>query len=80
MYRFLERLILLSLLFSSLNIFSQNNFFGEEVDKPFKPKFSIGSGLYVLDGDIKSDNSSVFKGTAGFNAGMKFDFSQNVDF
>ena len=79
MYRFLERLILLSLLFSSINIFSQNNFFGEEVDKPFKPKFSIGSGLYVLDGDIKSDNSSVFKGTAGFNAGMKFDFSKNVD-
>jgi hypothetical protein len=80
MYHFLKNSILLYLLFSSVNIFSQDNFYGKKVEKPFTPKFSIGSGLYVLKGDIQSDNSGIFKGMAGFNAGMKFDFYKNIDF
>lgn len=79
MYQFLKKSIFLYLLLSSINSYSQDNLFGEVVKNPFTPKFSVGSGLYVLKGDIQSDQSGILKGMAGFNAGMKFDFSKNID-
>tara|TARA_B100000214_G_scaffold314991_1_gene248099 strand:- start:1882 stop:3963 length:2082 start_codon:yes stop_codon:yes gene_type:complete len=45
----------------------------------FKPKFSLGSGIYTLIGDIQNEENGFLKGQAGFNAGMKFDIYKNLD-
>ena len=50
-----------------------------KIEKKFQPKFTLGSGIYTLTGDIQNDEAGLIKGKAGFNAGMKFDLANNLD-
>ena len=76
---FLKKVVILFFLVSSVNIFAQDDSLGEKQKKPFQPKFTLGSGIYTLTGDIQNEESGLLKGKAGFNAGMKFDLSNNLD-
>ena len=71
MNQFLKKALVLCALISSTSVFSQ--------DKPFSPKFTLGSGFYTLTGDIQNENTGFLKGIAGFNAGMKFELAKNLD-
>ena len=76
---FLKKVVILFFLVSSVNIFAQDDSLGEKQKKPFQPKFTLGSGIYTLTGDIQNEESGLLKGKAGFNAGMKFDLANNLD-
>ena len=71
MNQFLKKAFVLFALISFTSVFAQQ--------KPFSPKFTLGSGLYTLTGDIQNQNTGFLKGIAGFNAGMKFELSNNLD-
>ena len=79
MNQFSKEVFILLILVSSINLFAQEDIFGEKKEKPFNPKFTLGSGLYTLTGDIQNEETGLLKGKAGFNAGMKFDISNNLD-
>jgi len=71
MNQFLKKAFVLFALISSISVFSQ--------EQLFSPKFTLGSGFYTLTGDIQNKNTDFLKGIAGFNAGMKFDLTNNLD-
>ena len=73
MNQFLKKAFVLFVLFSSISVFAQDQ------EKSFNPKFTLGSGFYTLTGDVQSEKSGFLKGIAGFNAGMKFDITKNID-
>tara|TARA_B100001250_G_scaffold363261_1_gene342508 strand:+ start:1230 stop:3218 length:1989 start_codon:yes stop_codon:yes gene_type:complete len=79
MNHFLKKVVVLFILAGSVNLFAQQDNLAEKQKKPFNPKFTLGSGIYTLTGDIKNEDSGLIKGKAGFNAGMKFDISNNID-
>ena len=79
MNKFLKQVFFLLALLSSINIIAQDNAFNQEKEPPFNPKFSIGSGIYTLTGDIQNEEDGFLKGQAGFNAGMRFGVSEKVD-
>tara|TARA_B100001758_G_scaffold224454_1_gene215838 strand:+ start:16299 stop:18287 length:1989 start_codon:yes stop_codon:yes gene_type:complete len=79
MNQFLKKIIFFFALVISVNLYAQDDVFAETKEKPFNPKFTLGSGLYTLNGDIQNDNSGFLKGIAGFNAGMKFDIANKYD-
>ena len=68
---FFKKAFVLFALISSLSVFSQ--------EQQFSTKFTLGSGFYTLTGDIKNENTGFLKGIAGFNAGMKFELTNNID-
>jgi hypothetical protein len=76
---FLKKLAFLFILVSSVNLFAQDDNLEDKQKNFFQPKFTLGSGIYTLSGDIQSDESGFLKGRSGFNAGMKFDFTNNID-
>jgi len=72
MNQFFKKAFVLFALISSISVFAQ--------EQKFSPKFTLGSGFYTLTGDIQNNESTGFlKGIAGFNAGMKFELSNNLD-
>ena len=71
MNQFLKKAFVLFALISSTSVYAQ--------EQSFSPKFTFGSGLYTLTGDIQNQNTGFLKGIAGFNAGMKFELSNNLD-
>jgi len=73
MNQFLKKALVLFAVISSTSVFSQDQ------ENLFNPKFTLGSGLYTLTGDIQSESSGFLKGIAGFNAGMKFELANNLD-
>ena len=75
---FLKKVVVLFILVSSVNLFAQDDSLGEKQKKPFQPKFTLGSGIYTLVGDMQNHETGL-QGKAGFNAGMKFDISDNID-
>ena len=75
---FLKKVVVLFILVSSVNLFAQDESFDEKQKKPFQPKFTLGSGIYTLTGDIQNEEPGL-QGNPGFNAGMKFDLANNLD-
>jgi len=74
MNQFLKKALVLFAVISSTSVFSQDQ------ENLFNPKFTLGSGLYTLTGDIQSESSGLLNGSrVGFNAGMKFELSDNID-
>ena len=71
MNQFFKKVFILFALISSLSVFSQ--------EQQFNPKFTLGSGFYTLTGDIQNEKTGFLKGIAGFNAGMKFELTNNLD-
>ena len=80
MNQFLKKAFVLFVLFSSISVFAQDDIFGEKKAKPFNPKLTLGTGFYTLTGDIQSNNTGILKGNSGYNVGMKFELSHNLDF
>ena len=74
MIKFFKKTIVYLLIISSSNLTAQ------EKSNLFTPKFSLGTGLYTLSGDIQDENSNFLSGTPGYNAGLKFDLKNNLDF
>ena len=79
MNQYLKKVFFLFTIVSSTTVFAQDDIFGEKKEKPFQPKFTLGSGIYTLTGDIQNEESGLLKGKSGFNAGMKFDIANNLD-
>ena len=79
MNQLLKKAFILFILLSSANLFAQEDIISEDQQKPFKPKFTLGSGLYTLTGDIQNKEVGFIKGKSGFNAGMKFELASNID-
>ena len=74
MSQFLKKAFILFAIISSTSVFSQDQ------ENPFNPKFTLGSGLYTLTGDIQSESLGLLNASrVGFNAGMKFELSDNID-
>jgi len=71
MNQFFKKAFVLFALIFSTSVFAQ--------EQPFSPKFTLGSGFYTLTGDIQNENTGSLKGIAGFNAGMKFELTNNLD-
>ena len=76
---FLKKVVALFIIISSVNLFAQDNNLEDRQEKPFQPKFTLGTGIYTLTGDIQNKDEGILKGKSGFNAGMKFDFTKNID-
>ena len=77
---FLEKVAIICCIFiSSTSLFGKDYDLVETQKKPFQPKFSLASGIYTLTGDIKSQESGLLKGQTGYNAGMKFEISNNFE-
>ncbi len=80
MNQFLKQLFTFCFLVSSTFVFSQDLDFDLEKNKPFNPKFTLGTGFYTLTGDIQSDESGLLRGSSpAYNAGMKFGITNNLD-
>ena len=79
MNQFLKKVFILFILVSSVVAFAQNEEVYDKPSNPFNPKFTLGTGFYNLTGDIQNENSGFLKGIAGFNAGMKFELTKNLD-
>ena len=71
MIQFFKKAFVIFALVSSTFVYAQ--------EQPFSPKFTLGSGFYTLTGDIQNEKTGFLKGIAGFNAGMKFELSSNLD-
>ena len=71
MNQFFKKAFVLFALISSISAYAQ--------EQQFSPKFTLGSGFYTLNGDIQNENTGFLKGIAGFNAGMKFELTSNLD-
>ena len=71
MIQFLKKAFVFFALISFTSVFAQ--------EQQFSPKFTLGSGFYTLTGDIQNENTDFLKGIAGFNAGMKFELTNNLD-
>ena len=79
MTKFLKKVVILSVLLVSADLFAQDDLFNKNQEKAFHPKFTLGSGIYTLTGDIQNEEKGLLKGREGFNAGMKFDIAKNLD-
>jgi len=79
MNQFFKKALLLFVLFSSISVYAQDDISEEKKEKPFNPKFTLGTGFYTLTGDIQNANTGILKGSSGYNAGMKFELSNNLD-
>ena len=79
MNQFLKKAFVLFVLFSSISVYAQDDISEEKKEKPFNPKFTLGTGFYTLTGDIQNSNTGILKGSSGYNAGMKFELSHNLD-
>ena len=62
---------------ASLNLFSQSNSTVEDLENPFAPRFTLGTGFYTLTGDIQNSDLGFLNGQLGYNAGMKFILDEN---
>ena len=80
MTHFYKKVAILFILVISADLFAQDDVLDENQEKLFQPKFTLGSGIYTLTGDIQNEESGLLKGKTGFNAGMKFDLADNIDF
>ena len=65
---------------ASLNLFSQSNSTVEDLENPFAPRFTLGTGFYTLTGDIQNSDLGFLNGQLGYNAGMKFILDENREF
>ena len=62
---------------ASLNLFSQSSSTVEDLENPFAPRFTLGTGFYTLTGDIQNSDLGFLNGQLGYNAGMKFILDEN---
>ena len=79
MNQFFKEVFIFFILISSVNLFAQEDRHVVKQEKSFQPKFTFGGGIYNLTGDIQSQETDFLKGSGGFNAGMKFDVTKNLD-
>ena len=71
--------IFLFVFFASSYSFAQKGYYDQELEMPFQPRFTLGSGYYSSQGDIVGPKANSFLGNIGFKAGMRFNISKNTD-
>ena len=77
---FHKKLVFTILFFFCINSsFSQNNNDKSLSDIPFQPMFSFGTSYYNFQGDIMGPQTNTLLGNMGYNAGVRFNLSLNID-
>ena len=67
------------LVFFSSSVFGQKGYYEQELEMPFQPRFTLGSGYYNSQGDIVGPKTNNLLGNIGFKAGMRFNIAENTD-
>jgi len=67
------------LLFVSFSASAQRGYYDQELEMPFQPRFTLGSGYYSSQGNIVGSKANGLLGNIGFKAGMRFNISKNTD-
>ena len=63
----------------SFSVFSQKGNYKIEEEIPFQPMLVIGSSYYSFQGDIKGPKTNPLLGNIGYNAGVLFNLSTDLD-
>ncbi|MDC3230233.1 outer membrane beta-barrel protein [Bacteroidota bacterium] len=63
----------------SFSVFSQKGNYEISEEIPFQPMFVIGSSYYSFQGDIKGPKTNALLGNIGYNAGVLFNLSTDLD-
>ena len=71
--------IFLFVFFAYSYSFAQKGYYDQELEMPFQPRFTLGSGYYSSQGDIVGSKANGLLGNIGFKAGMRFNISENID-
>lgn len=84
MYNIMKQLtqiisIFLFVFFASSYSFAQKGYYDQELEMPFQPRFTLGSGYYSSQGDIKGPKANSLLGNLGFKAGMRLNIANNTD-
>ena len=83
MYKIMKQLIqIISILLFvsfSASTFAQRGYYDQELEMPFQPRFTLGSGYYSSQGNIVGSKANGLLGNIGFKAGMRFNISKNTD-
>ncbi len=72
--------VLFVLLIVSYSAFSQKGNYEINEEIPFQPMFVIGSSYYSFQGDIKGPKTNTLLGNIGYNAGVLFNLTKDLDF
>ena len=63
----------------SFSVFSQKGNYEIKEEIPFQPMLVIGSSYYSFQGDIKGPKTNPLLGNIGYNAGVLFNLSTDLD-
>ena len=63
----------------SFSVFSQKGNYEIKEEIPFQPMLVIGSSYYSFQGDIKGPKTNALLGNIGYNAGVLFNLSTDLD-
>ena len=78
MNNYLQKILLISLVFFSFSIFAQSVPKTEKNTIPFNPRFVFGSNFYNYQGGIAGTESNFLSGDVGFNAGLSLDVDDKI--
>ena len=78
MNNYLQKILLISLVFFSFSIFAQSVPKIEKNTIPFNPRFVFGSNFYSYQGGIAGTESNFLSGDVGFNAGLCLDVDDKI--
>ncbi|MAM05546.1 MAG: hypothetical protein CMD06_06290 [Flavobacteriales bacterium] len=79
MNRLIKINIFFFFLFTFFSTSAQKGYYEQELEMPFQPRFSLGSGYYSAQADIKGPKTNNLLGNIGFKAGMRFNVAKNTD-
>ena len=66
-------------LFISSFVFAQRGYYEQELEMPFQPRFTLGSGYYSSQGNIQGPDVNNLLGNIGFKAGIRMNITDNTD-
>ena len=78
MNNYLQKILLISLVFFSFSIFAQSVPKTEKNTIPLNPRFVFGSNFYNYQGGIAGTESNFLSGDVGFNAGLSLDVDDKI--
>ncbi|MDC0204798.1 outer membrane beta-barrel protein, partial [Flavobacteriales bacterium] len=71
--------IFLFVFFAYSYSFAQKGYYDQDLEMPFQPRFTLGSGYYSSQGDIVGPKANSLLGNIGFKAGMRLNVAKNTD-
>ncbi len=79
MNNYFQRILLISLLFFSVSIYSQHVPNVKENSIPLNPRFVLGTNFYNYQGGIAGTESNYLSGDIGYVTGLKLNLDKNID-